>query len=133
MRRLVVLLALAAALAACASAGPVGGGPAPRTVTVGMGAKGHTITVHPGDTVRVRLTSTYWSFAPESGGVLSRGTHRYHAKSTRFPGTGAGTVTATFQALKHGTATITAARRICGEALACTPGRGSYRITVVVH
>ncbi len=47
-------------------------------------------------------------------------------------GQGCGTVSATWTAVAAGTATVTAGRTVCGEALACGPGQRTYRVTVTV-
>lgn len=49
-----------------------------------------------------------------------------------IPGTGCGTVTAVFRATSPGSATMTASRTSCGEALQCVGGAGSFEITIVV-
>jgi hypothetical protein len=45
---------------------------------------------------------------------------------------GCGTVTAVFRAVAPGSATITASRTTCGEALLCTGSAGAYEVTIVV-
>ena len=130
MRRAIAILVLL--LTACSSAGG-SSGTAPRTVVAGWHDKGHSVSLHKGDVLQVRLNSTYWQFRPASpGGVLSEGRRDVHAKPMPYPGSGAGTVVVTYHALHSGTTTITAGRTACGEAMRCMGGQASYRLTVVV-
>jgi len=147
MRRVIAASLLTVLTAGCASstvggtagsAQPGGGGTATgipaRKIEVGIAAQGSTVTVHPNDVVQVRLQSTYWRFEPVTSGVLSRGT--FVAKPSHghiVPGTGTGTIIATFRALRAGTARVNAARQSCGEAMRCVGGQGSFTMTVVVH
>ena len=152
-RRAIAAAALAILTAGCGSSGgggtsaggaPGGGGGGgggtatgspPRLVTIGFAANGRTMTVHPYDTIRIKLQSTYWRFHPVTGGVLSHG--RIAAHPAHGPvvirGMGSGTMIATFRVLKPGTAHITAARQSCGEAMRCVGGEGSFAVTVVAH
>ena len=136
----VTVAALALVVAGCSSSGghgPAGGtggtavGTPPRKIELGFNAKGHTVTAHPNDVIEVRLQSTYWRFHPATGGVLSPGKFVSRAEHGP-PGVGAGTMIATFRALKSGTAHVTAARASCGEALRCVGGQNSFTVTVVV-
>jgi len=130
MKRAIAILALL--LTACSSAGGSGGA-TPRTVVAGWPDKGHSVSLHTGDVLQVRLNSTYWQFRPAStGGVLSAGHRVAHAKRMPYPGSGAGTVIVTYRALRSGTATVSARRGSCGEAMRCSAGQASYRLTVVV-
>jgi hypothetical protein len=141
MRAIAVTTAtLALVVAGCASsgghagAGSAGGtavGTPPRKIELGFDAKGRTLTAHPNDVIEVRLRSTYWRFRPVAGGVLSRG--KFVSRPEHGPpGVGAGTMVATFRALKNGTAHVSAARASCGEALRCVGGQDSFTLTVVV-
>ena len=127
----VLLTALVAAGCAGSATTP---GSAARTVHVGFADDGRTVHVHPGDLVEVRLHSTYWTFASPRGDTLHPRKPIVHAAPIRktVPGSGAGTVTAGFDARRRGRATIVAVRRLCGEVLRCVGGRGRFRIFVVV-
>jgi hypothetical protein len=137
----VTTAALALVVAGCASSGggAVAGGPGgtavgtpPRKIEVGFSAKGRTVSAHLNDVIEVRLESTYWRFHPVMGGVLSRG--KFVSRPEHGPpGVGAGTMVATFRALKSGTARVSAGRASCGEALRCVGGQDSYAFTVVVR
>jgi len=48
------------------------------------------------------------------------------------PGAGCGTVTALFDAVGPGRASVSAERTGCGEAMSCTGRQRSYSVTVVV-
>lgn len=98
---------------------------------------GTTIKLARGATIVVVLNSTYWQFpTPASpttvlapvGSVVTAPA----PIGTCVPGAGCGTVTATYQAVGPGQATITASRTTCGEALQCTGSAGSYHVTVDV-
>jgi hypothetical protein len=137
----VTAAALALATAGCASSGGQGGsggggtavGTPPRKIELGMSATGRTVTAHLNDVIEVRLGSTYWRFHPVTGGVLSRGKLVTHAPSgpVRIPGTGRGTVIATYRVLKSGTARVSASRTTCGEAMRCSGAQSSFALTVV--
>ena len=135
MRRAIVILMLL--VTACSSAsgtsGGKPGGTPPKTVVAGWSDRGHSVSLHEGDVLQVRLNSTYWQFRPASkAGVLSAGHKVVHVKRMPYPGSGAGTVVVTYHALDAGTTTITAGRVACGEAMRCMGGQASYRLTVVV-
>lgn len=135
MRRVLVLTVLL--LAGCAKSNvPAGndvGARPPRTVTVGLAENGRTVSLHRGDSIVVRLTSTYWRLRAPSDAVLSGGRATTRAEPGGVPGSGRGTVTARYVATQAGRTTITAGRTSCGEALRCVGGQGSYSVTVVVH
>lgn len=127
----VLLMIFAAAGCASTSSAPAA---THRTVHVGFGDSGHTVRVQPGDVIEVRLHSTYWSFAHLPDGPLREGKAIVRAVpiSKTVPGSGAGTVTVTFAARHRGTVTISAGRRVCGEAMRCVGSQGSFRMQVVV-
>jgi hypothetical protein len=139
-----------AVLAACGAAGAVPGGVAlasagsiptsapaasRHSVTVRDAANGTTVRIRIGTRLTVRLGSTYWTFHGSSNPAVLReaGTPKVKPRGGCVPGAGCGTVTARFVARRAGTATVTASRTTCGEALQCTGGQGTYRLTVVVH
>ena len=88
-----------------------------------------------GQTIKLRLTSTYWQVAKAQPGAVL-GTVGRQTRPTMghgcVPGQGCGVVTAAFVARHPGRAVITASRSSCGEALRCSPAQGSYRVRVVV-
>ena len=140
--RTVVAAVSAALLAACSvascagadrSAGRTSTGSRPRTVTAGWADRGRTVALHPGDELVVTLRSTYWHFRPSPDrDVLGAGRATVHSAPGGPPGTGIGTVRVRYRAVSAGTTTVTAGRRVCGEALRCTTGQSGYRLTVVV-
>lgn len=106
------------------------------TVTVTFGDKGSTVYLHTGETLRVVLDSTYWSMHPSSNADVlpARGAVTVVPRLRGcVPGQGCGTVTATFRASAPGSATLSASRVSCGEALRCTMGNGSFYVTVRVR
>ena len=94
---------------------------------------GRTIAVARGAELVVTLHSTYWTFAAASNpAVLQEVGQPVASPGSCPPGVGCGQVTATFTAVGPGRADVTASRSSCGEALSCTGGAGSYRVSVVV-
>jgi hypothetical protein len=106
-------------------------------VTLTWSDKGHTVRVAKGTKILLKLKNTYWKVRGSSNAKVVRQTGA--AKVRPAPpgqcvaGVGCGTVTAPFKAVGSGTAHIRAARSTCGEALSCSPGRGRYDVTIVVH
>lgn len=94
------------------------------------------MTVAKGSTIQVVLASIYWMFPPAiKPSVLAPVGTPVTAPApigTCMPGVGCGTVTATYKAVGTGTATISASRTTCGEALVCTGDNGSWSVAVVV-
>ena len=95
-----------------------------------------TLEVHTGDTVRVTLDSTAWTFSGSSDDAVLRQDGQQAVSpappGTCVPGEGCGTTTALFRALKTGTATVDASRVSCGEARVCVGAEGRYELTVMV-
>jgi hypothetical protein len=103
---------------------------------VGDQADHTTVRLCVGQSLRLSLHSTYWgnvSSAPETV-VKPIGPTAVTplAPGACPPGVGCGTVVTEFRGLAPGTATVSAHRTSCGEALLCTPGRRSFTLTVVV-
>ena len=121
-----------AALSAAPSATPA----APTTRQVGDGDNGRSVSVPVGATVSLVLASTYWQVQGSSDGavltLVMGPTASAAAVGACVPGAGCGTVTTVFRAVAPGSATITAARTTCGEALRCTGSAGAYLLTIVV-
>lgn len=101
-------------------------------VTLSESDNGRTVTVATGETVRITLHSTYWTFAPSNAtNVLELvGQPRFAPAATTVPGTGAGTVEVDYRVVQAGKATVAASRTTCGEALACTPEQRSFMVTI---
>lgn len=103
-------------------------------VTVTESDNGRMVAVAHGNEVLVTLHSTYWSLQPIANPTVLAllGGPQVTPAGGCVPGAGCGTVTARYQALAPGQATITATRQSCGEALSCSPSAGTFRVTVVV-
>lgn len=105
------------------------------TRVVNEADNGASVTVAPGTTVQLVLSSTYWSVTPLAGrAVLAAVGDPVTTPRLQgcVPGQGCGTVVATYRAVAPGTVTLAAGRTICGEALACRPDMRSYTVTVTV-
>ncbi|MCQ4084037.1 hypothetical protein NGB36_26505 [Streptomyces sp. RB6PN25] len=112
---------------------------APGTATPGLialdeHADATTVQVRIGEAVVVRLHSAYWStpassdprvLSPDAKGGSSH-------NGTCPPGGGCGVSSAHFTARRPGIAHVTASRSSCGEAMRCSPGQGSYDVTLSV-
>lgn len=101
-------------------------------------SNGTSITVARGSQVSVVLNSTYWSIAePSNASVLVAQGSQQAAPGgpgcPKIPGSGCGTVSRSFLAQSAGTATLSASRSSCGEAMACSPAQSTWRATVVVR
>jgi hypothetical protein len=122
-------------LGACGSTSPTGSSAGSHIVTLKDHANGTSVTIPRGDSVRVILASTYWTFQDTSNAAILRSDGAAQVvpqPSGCVPGEGCGTVTETFTGLSAGTATIVAVRTVCGEALRCTGANGHYQVTVHV-
>lgn len=138
--------ASSASASASASATPGGGSPGtPGGTTSATGAvvvvhnadKGHTVTLHPGQTLQVVLTGGYWPTpASSSASVLKQsGAPTLASPSPGHgcpPGVGCRAQQTEFVAVAAGTATVSSTRTNCGEAMRCTDANGKFDITVVV-
>lgn len=126
-------LAFACVLAACGSTGS----PPGHEVTAGDTQNGQSISVHVGDTIRITLSTTFWTIAGSSdASVIQEQGEQVVSPAPRgscFPGMGCGTTSAVFKAMKAGSATVTATRLSCGEARRCVGAEGNYQLTVVVN
>jgi LPXTG-motif cell wall-anchored protein len=98
----------------------------------GDAQNGTTVRVHPGDRLTVTLGSVAWTIdAPAGSAVVATGPQ---TTAVTRPGPGApGTTSRPFLARTVGTATLTASRTTCGEALQCTPAQGHWSMTVRVR
>jgi hypothetical protein len=99
-------------------------------------SNGLSFTLSVGATLRLVLHNTYWTIGGSSvPSVLALTAPPVYSAAgliACIPGTGCGTVTASFRALAPGKAVITAARTSCGEALRCVGGDGAFEATVIV-
>jgi hypothetical protein len=109
----------------------------PRTITLTERDNGHRVQARVGDRIVITLHSTYWQLQPTHGQVLSlldnTGTPTATPSCPSIPGTGCGIVTSTYRVLTSGTATVSAQRTSCGEALRCSPAQSSWRVTVTAR
>jgi hypothetical protein len=104
-------------------------------VSLTYGDNGRSVAIHTGDSLKVILSSTYWSFQDSSNPNVLRsgGSAKVVPQlSGCVPGQGCGSVTATFKAVGAGVATIVAMRTVCGEALRCNGTNGRYEVAVSV-
>jgi hypothetical protein len=134
-----VITAAAAAATACGGSSGSTASTSVRsaqTIQVADNANGTTVTAHVGDTVSVTLHNTYWTLATPDGHVLVTATAPSSAPGgsgcPHIPGSGCGSVTATYRADTTGTTRLTAHRDSCGEAMRCGPGQGDWAVTVRV-
>ena len=97
---------------------------------------GKSIRVTAGASVELVLHNIYWHIAGSSAASILKpiGAPVYSGAGTLkcIPGTGCGTITATFQAVATGTAQISATRTTCGEALQCIGDQKSFAVTLIV-
>jgi hypothetical protein len=98
-------------------------------------AKGKTITVTVGTSVKLILHSSYWNIKNSSSPkVLAEtgGPTQLPVAPTCPPGVGCNPVQATFTAMTAGTAVLSASRISCGEAMLCAPAQRHFQVTVIV-
>jgi hypothetical protein len=90
-----------------------------------------------GAVLTVTLHSTYWSLLPPSDGLAVQ---PYAPAATtpattcpgNVPGSGCGTVIATYNLGHVGTTVLRAHRTVCGEAMRCVGAAGDWSVTIVV-
>lgn len=107
------------------------------SIRAGDAQNGKSITLHPGQTLIVTLSSTYWSFQGSSNPQIVASVGAPVASPAPFdqhgvPGSGAGSVSQEYRAVASGTAQVTASRVSCGEAMKCVGASGQYQLTVRV-
>jgi hypothetical protein len=90
-----------------------------------------------GAVLTVTLHNTYWTLLPPSDGfVVQPYAPAQTAPATNcaghVPGSGCGTVTATYNLGHVGSAVLRAHRTTCGEAMRCVGAAGDWSVTVVV-
>jgi hypothetical protein len=131
--------------AACGSSGshaavstpPGDGNGGERQVQVDEKANGTTVHAQLGAVMTVTLHSTYWNLLPPSDGFVVQpyapaATAPATTCPVHAPGTGCGTVVATYNLGHVGTAVLRAHRDSCGEALRCVGAAADWKVTVVV-
>jgi hypothetical protein len=101
-----------------------------------------TFTIKRGTTLTLSLNSTYWTITPHAAGSVVASVGKANVKPIfpgpnapsrcQHPGSGCGTVTMHFKAIKIGKTSITATRVSCGEALLCSPAQQDFAVKVVV-
>jgi hypothetical protein len=136
---LAVLATLLSSCGATAQHNQTANSPSPSVTSIQAGiyfadevANGQTIRLSVGSNLNVTLNSTYWQLQPLSGSVLVASADPVVKPGKCLPGVGCGTVSQTYLASTPGTATITATRASCGEAMRCMPWESNYRLTVLV-
>jgi len=105
-------------------------------------SNGKVISIKTGSTFSIVLHSTYWQYDPLTatkaiqaisdpvGAPIAPGPTA--PRACTHAGSGCGTVTWKFKAKSIGSATITASRTSCGEALQCAAGQGLYSVKIKV-
>lgn len=115
--------------------GSPAGAPSPGSpVVLDEHATGRTVTVGVGRVVELDLHSTYWS-APRTSDervLVPLGAPAGVPGTNCHPGSGCGVMRARYTAERAGTATLTAQRTSCGEAMACPPGSRTFTLSVHV-
>ncbi|WP_042374710.1 hypothetical protein [Streptacidiphilus neutrinimicus] len=106
-------------------------------VVVHNADKGHTVTLHPGQTLEVVLTGGYWAAPASSAASVLKlsGGPSFASPSpgqTCRPGVDCRAQQTEFVAVSAGTATVSSSRSNCGEAMRCTDSNGKFGITVTV-
>lgn len=105
-----------------------------RPAVVDERANNSIVRVARGSSLDVVLHSSYWSVRGSSRpSVLAPDGRPRLLPGSCPPGVGCATLELAFTARRQGTAVVTATRVSCGEALLCSPGQRSYRLTVVVY
>jgi len=118
------------------SAGAAAGAASTAGATLSEADNGKTIQLGVGASVELTLHNVNWRIAGSSdASVLAAvGSPTYSGAGTLkcIPGTGCGTVKATYKAVATGTARISATRLSCGDALQCIDEGGTLEVTVHV-
>ena len=107
--------------------------PAANTVSVSEPDNGTTVHATVGATVDLVLHSTYWQIQPTDSVVLKPLSTEPVVTGTLSnpPGMGTGTVEMKYQVVAAGTATLSASRTTCGEAMRCVGAQGEFKVTIV--
>ena len=136
--RLVLAVAAMGLVAGCgATPLPAATSPSPATGHVYVATiadNGTTLSVRVGDELKVQLNSTYWTIQGAGNTAVLRAVQPAVVSpdsSGCVPGGGCGTVTMVFEVAGAGSTDVTASRQSCGEAMRCTGGDGSFRVSVV--
>ncbi|MGZ4132259.1 MAG: hypothetical protein ACXVWF_04370 [Actinomycetota bacterium] len=138
-KRPVVFLVLMLATAGCAASSAQGASSSAASCgppkVLDERANGTTVHLCVGQALRVELHSTYWQdVASSRASILLGGSTKAlpPSPSACVPGAGCGTLVTSFRAVSAGTATVSAHRTTCGEALLCSPDQRSFSLTVTV-
>lgn len=114
-------------------------GPPPGTgsaLRLGEPDNAQTVTVRRGTRLVLVLHNTYWVITGSSNPavVVSTAvqTHTPDPPGSCLPGIGCGSVSEPFSTRSLGSATLTAHRDSCGEAMPCQAAQSRYVVTVVV-
>jgi hypothetical protein len=123
-------------LASCAGL-PAGSSTPSADIQAGNAQNGKSITLHPGQTLLVTLSSTYWTIQgsnnPQVLVLVGEPVVSPAPRSTcPIAGSGCGTVAQKFRAVGPGEAEVSASRVSCGEALRCGPAAGQFQLSVEV-
>lgn len=112
---------------------PVTATTVPHHVEVTDADNGQTITVSIGTIVDVVFSADNWNIQPSSNpAVLAMSGGPVQHQTQCIPGGTCGTTTAEFVAKQTGTATISATRTYCGEAIRCQPSTDTRTVGVTV-
>lgn len=117
---------------------PSSAAPSSGALTVKDDSNGKTVHVNVGTQVELLLSSSYWTVKGSSAAAVVRqdGQSTVLPRPTNcpaIPGLGCQPVQTDFTAVTAGTATITADRTACGEAMACPAYEKHFAVTVVVQ
>jgi hypothetical protein len=133
-----IVIGSVALVAGCSTSTPsTSGAPVPAPVAASDTANGKTMRLAVSQKLVVTLNSTYWQFgSPSDLSVINpdgMAVAAACADPPPYPGSGCGTVTQEYHAVRTGTTVLNAGRNSCGEALACSPAQSSWKLTVLVR
>ena len=112
-----------------------------KNVNLTIASNQKTFQLHVGDTLNLKLDSTYWTLDPINGNKIQQLTDPVITPimpgpsapaGCQLPGSGCGTITWKVKATKKGSAQIRATRTSCGEALKCAPQDAIYMVKIKV-
>lgn len=97
-------------------------------------ADNSSLVLHPGQTVHLSLHNLYWNDpVSTTPGILSADGPASRTRSGQCPvGSGCGSVSARFVAVRPGTTQLRAHRSSCGEAKPCGTDQGEFAVTITV-
>jgi hypothetical protein len=107
------------------------------SISLDESSNGSTVQASPGQAIELTLHSTYWKIQPSSNSsvvaLVAEPSSTSADPRACPPGAGCGGVHAAFAARAPGTATISASRSVCGEALPCRANQRSFSVTILVR